>query len=490
MIRTTKSITAVFLLCSMIAAPIFSEEVQNAATASSPVTEQEHQIQTDSTENHQYKKHYIAAIGGMLLENVVIADWNRLVIGSSWAQVSWNDAIHFYEHKQEWDTDWYWTNFVLHPYQGNLAYLSARNCNLSFYESAAFPLVSSFLWEYFCETNAPSINDMTYTPIGGVAVGEMLYRLSLETYAKNKYMAWLVNPMRLYTVPVTGEHPHGPTGQIQELSLSCLMGTGFGRSSPLDDISNYESYAYPVYALPRIDIVYGNPYGLETNTPFSHFDLSIFGGGGLATRTKPDDRDGYCYDVSILSDGILFSRAPFCTDTKLTTVGMVFDYDFIWNPFFEISTLAPGFVIKQQIEHEKSISQWQFHLDAVLLGTSDFYNFAYQIAVPDTLYRDYSYNFGFESVASYKQKFSNGLTFDTGAYLFALYDFENQKQELADTGWELACIANAGAEYSFTPVVSLGLKGLVYIKASLYDNVTDMLQQLYTANMFVRFSLK
>lgn len=463
---------------------------------------------SENNEGSVYKKHYIAAAGGALLVNGAIGAWDRFVVRSGWAQVTLDDALHFYEHNQEWDTDWYWTNFVLHPYQGSLSYMAARNCNLSPLESELAALGSSFIWEYFCETNAPSINDMVFTPIGGFAFGEMLYRLSLETYAKNKYLAWVINPLRLYTVPITGEHPHGPTGQIKELSCSWTLGSSYGKTTTSDDYDAFNYYTYPVYVLPRLDIVYGSLYGLDTNIPYSHFDLSVFGGIGYAAQTKIGDPDNRAYDISLLSDGIIFSRAPDLGQNKLTTVGLSFDYDFIWNPFIELSTLAPGFVIKQQIQHEHSISEWEQHVDVVVLGTSDYYDFASGALVPDGLYRDYSYNSGFKTISAYTWKPEASFKIKTMLYCYALYDFEGQRQHFAKTGWELAGIGSLNCEHNFNEKVSIGLEGLLYFKASLYSKTdtsawnsditynqssyngnNTVIQSLFSANVYIKFNL-
>jgi hypothetical protein len=463
---------------------------------------------SENNDSTSYKKHYAAAASGVLLVNGVIGAWDRFVIRSSWAQVTLDDALCFYEHEQTFDTDWYWTNFALHPYQGSLDYMAARNCNLSPLESELCALGGSFIWEYFCETNSPSINDMIYTPVGGFAFGEMLYRLSLETYVKNNYLAWLLNPLRLYTVPVTGDRPHGPTGMLRELSYSWMMGSSYGATTTSDDFNLFSTYAYPVHMFPRMDIVYGNPYGLETNTPYNQFDLTLFGGIGLTSQSKPGDLKGNSYNITILSDGILFSRAPDWGKNKLTTVGACFDYDFIWNPFIELSTLAPGFVIKQQIQHEHSISEWEQHLDIVAFGTSDYYYFVYGINVPNHIYRDYSYNFGFKSFSAYTWKPEANYIISTKLFCYALYDFKAQRQDNAKTGWELAGIGTLGYEHKFTNKVSIGIENILYFKTSLYTHTyhrtwqanettykgtwvqnDTVIQSLVSTNLYIKFQV-
>ena len=83
-----------------------------------------------------------------------------------------------------WDLDDFAVNQIGHPYQGNNYFNTGRANGLSFYESAAVTAFGSTTWEYYGETNFPSLNDFVNTTLGGIALGEMFHRV-----------AWLVrNP--------------------------------------------------------------------------------------------------------------------------------------------------------------------------------------------------------------------------------------------------------------------------------------------------------
>ena len=100
-----------FLLFSGIS--VFSQEV---AFDSEILTEDA----IGESETPVLKKHPLVGISGMLVANGVISGWNRFVTRSSWAQVTLDDILNFPNRTVAFDTDWYWTNFVLHPYQGAL----------------------------------------------------------------------------------------------------------------------------------------------------------------------------------------------------------------------------------------------------------------------------------------------------------------------------------------------------------------------------------
>jgi uncharacterized protein DUF3943 len=77
-----------------------------------------------------------------------------------------------------YDKDPFSINQIGHPYQGGLYYGFARSAGLNFWESMAYTLFGSFLWETAGETTPPSINDYVTTTVGGSFVGEALFRMA------------------------------------------------------------------------------------------------------------------------------------------------------------------------------------------------------------------------------------------------------------------------------------------------------------------------
>ena len=117
----------------------------------------------------------------------------NLVRGQATAKITpktWWDNM---EHGWVWDLDDFVVNQVGHPYQGNNYFTSGRANGLSFYESAALAAFGSGTWEYFGETNLPSVNDLINTTLGGIALGEMFHRaawLVLDTRATGRGRMW------------------------------------------------------------------------------------------------------------------------------------------------------------------------------------------------------------------------------------------------------------------------------------------------------------
>jgi hypothetical protein len=70
------------------------------------------------------------------------------------------------------------TNFILHPLAGALMYDFSRVNGLPVYASFAYAAASSLLFEFFLEyREKASINDLIFTPFGGMALGEVFFQL-------------------------------------------------------------------------------------------------------------------------------------------------------------------------------------------------------------------------------------------------------------------------------------------------------------------------
>jgi hypothetical protein len=81
-------------------------------------------------------------------------------------------------HGFVWNNDQFSTNLLGHPYHGGLYFNAARINGVNFWQSVPYTVAGSLMWEYLMENEPPSINDFIATPIGGMALGEMTFRLS------------------------------------------------------------------------------------------------------------------------------------------------------------------------------------------------------------------------------------------------------------------------------------------------------------------------
>lgn len=78
-----------------------------------------------------------------------------------------------------WDGDPLVVNAVGHGLFGSELYLRARQCRLGWAGALAFAAGTSALWEYGFEANGvrPSAQDLVYTPLMGLLLGEARYQI-------------------------------------------------------------------------------------------------------------------------------------------------------------------------------------------------------------------------------------------------------------------------------------------------------------------------
>lgn len=161
------------------------------------------QSASDSTPFCCDRKRFGTAAAEMAALEVVPWYFNLYFSDDSTAVLSPASWWRNIEQGFEWDVDNFRTNMFMHPVHGHLYFNVARANGYDFWESAAFPWIGSFLFEFFGERNRPAINDWISTSASGVVIGESLFRASrliLDNRATGFERAWrelsafLINP--------------------------------------------------------------------------------------------------------------------------------------------------------------------------------------------------------------------------------------------------------------------------------------------------------
>ena len=251
----------------------------------------------------------------------------------------------------EWDLDDFLVNQIGHPYQGSNYFTAGRSNGLSFFESAAVTAFGSGTWEYFGETNHPSLNDFINTTLGGIALGEMFHRtawLVRDTHATGRRRMWreigaaAIDPITGLNRLLTGDAsiPTGKPAQFIPTDLGGLVAAGvLWRGSNVETI---ESTAHPFI---QVDLRYGDTEVGRSRTPYDAFTLRFTagGGGGVSEArvrgrllAQPFGRDRLQFSV-IQSYGFLGNaafhsgaqsvelsvggRRPFTSRTSLALIG-------------------------------------------------------------------------------------------------------------------------------------------------------------------------
>lgn len=151
-------------------APLASREGSTAEGAS----------QTSQSTEQPSAPELWTALGEVTAINVGAWAFDRYVLNADYARISLSSWEQNLRGGFVWDNDEFGTNQFAHPYHGSLYYNAARDNGFGYLGSSLFTLLGSLQWELFGENERPSINDLANTTLGGIALGEVLYRLSSE----------------------------------------------------------------------------------------------------------------------------------------------------------------------------------------------------------------------------------------------------------------------------------------------------------------------
>ena len=157
---------------------------------------------------------HLRAVAGVSLVNYLVWQYDWIADKEHIYRVTGRDIANNYVAGFPLDTDTLNANFFGHPYGGALYFGAARSTGLGLWESAPYVLGGSVMWEMISESQKPSANDIVATSLGGIAIGEILYRVSSLALDDSKsgvarftreVLALGINPTRGASRVVAGE---------------------------------------------------------------------------------------------------------------------------------------------------------------------------------------------------------------------------------------------------------------------------------------------
>jgi hypothetical protein len=228
------------------------------------------------------EKNFGLAAAEVLIVNWLVWAFNEYPRGANFTQVSPRSWYNNVKRGFSYDDNHFNTNQFAHPFHGNLYYNSARSNGFNYWESAPFSIAGSFMWECCGETHNMSINDWVATGIGGIALGEMTYRVSstiLDNTATGAGRTWrevgatALNPVRGFNRLIHGrwsETGSNPADRRPE-HLSNRLRAGvrvIGEGESISDSTNTNAFF-------EVDFWYGNAFADDVRDPFDYFVLGL-----------------------------------------------------------------------------------------------------------------------------------------------------------------------------------------------------------------------
>ena len=271
--------------------------------------------------------------------NVGVWAFDRYVRKQDYAYISLNTIKENFKHGFVWDNDNLSTNMFFHPYHGNLYFNSARSCGYNYWQSGLFALGGSAMWELFMENEYPSANDIIATPIGGMALGEMFYRISdlmLDDRARGservgrEMASFIVSPMRGVMRVVNGDawRHRSTSGRQFGIPDLCVAFSVGARALEFKD----EILDKGMGIASEIDIEYGDRFNVEHERPYDFFTMRI---GLNAQNSQP-----VLGQVNLI--GRLFNQELIDKSDRMLNLGLYQHFDFYDSEVIsDVSSVIP-----------------------------------------------------------------------------------------------------------------------------------------------------
>ncbi len=271
----------------------------------------------------------------------------------------------------EWDDNNFSTNQFAHPYHGSIYFNAARSNGYDFWESGLAAFSGSFMWEYFCETHHPSMNDWIATSVGGMALGETLWRLSsmvidnTDTGASRNWRevgAMAIDPMRGLNRILDGDFSRVQANPADRYPNELGSRFAFGLRT-VGEERLWEADTTRVYM--ELDFAYGDPFAGDLEKPFDSFDLEAqinFSDAAAIGRLQ--------------AKGLLKAHEVRNTETTQHVLGAYQHFDYInnWNLEFGAQSIGAAFLTRMQTAGGYDLRA-AIHANAVLMaGVSSPYS--------------------------------------------------------------------------------------------------------------------
>ena len=237
-------------------------------------------VPPDSGRVQPPEKHFWRAAGETFGMNMAQWAFDRYVLRGSYSYISWETIKQNFRHGFDWDNDHLSTNMFAHPYNGSLYFNAGRSNGYNYWQSELFAIGGSAMWELFMESEYPSTNDIIATPVGGAALGEVLFRASdyvlddRSTGAERvgrELAAFVISPMRGFNRLITGQSwKRGATTGRQFGTPPVHLDFSLGLRALMyhDDRSRGRSGG-----MARLSLEYGDRYATRCKEPYQYFSL-------------------------------------------------------------------------------------------------------------------------------------------------------------------------------------------------------------------------
>jgi hypothetical protein len=301
------------------------------------------------------------ATAGVVAINGLTWAYNWYVQRWDWANVGtrawWNNLRDGFI----WDDDAFMDNQFAHPYHGSFYHNAARASGYDFWGSTPFVVAGSLGWELLSENCRPSLNDLINTTLGGIALGEVTFRLSTllasshtprGTALGREAGAFVLSPVgRMQTL--LGGRARSQSTYAQPESHGALIQVGRRHETvgAADGVSDAQSFI-------GLKFQYGSPFAAGPLRPYDAFEFDL--------QMSPEET-GIVTRAAV--SGLLARKKLVESSRGEMFAGLFQHFDYEQVPGFKASSqsLSGALLFRRQTGQRTHLALGA-HLEAVPLG--------------------------------------------------------------------------------------------------------------------------
>ncbi|MBP9197407.1 MAG: DUF3943 domain-containing protein [Saprospiraceae bacterium] len=381
----------------------------------------------DTMVNHQnIRPLYFRPVIDITGVNFIINRFDTHIMKVDWSSVSLSSWKLNLDRGFLTDGDAFPTNWLGHPIHGSLFFNAARMNQMNFWQSIPYVMGGSMMWEFLGETEPASSIDFYTTSLGGIFLGEVIYRLTDYAWnypPNNKYpiigkiSGSLLNPVAGINRFIFGKKIPFTKKSLTPVAFKFYIGT----NHPLDNmISTMKGTGLILNA----EVYYGELFNRNQKNfgPFDYFKINSW----LNFSEYPGGNKDTYFNLS--SEAIILGSKITNRPNKTELISLTQHYDFIHNDIFKIGSivLTGDWTYQQTFDRVRVLSSTK--LGVVLFGSGN--SELVEPVLPDVFpefERDYIYGQGFMAELEFIASFRKSGTIAANLNHFIIYSKSQPK---------------------------------------------------------------
>lgn len=400
--------------------------------------------------------------------NIGVWSYSKFFTNRNWPNINLNSVKRNFQTGFKWDPDGYIGNQFAHPYHGGMYFSAARANGLGFWESAPYALGGSLMWEYFMESVPPSYNDIVNTPVTGILLGEISFRVSnlILDESTNGFErlfresgAFVINPMHGLNRLIKGDTwKNGKSFKQKEFYPQISFGVNdVFLSRKLSKNNTYAFFAF--------DFSYGNRFSVSQHKdPFDYFTFH--------TEASVNTND---YIFGVFASGVLWDTKINMFGNPKDVIGVYKEVDLIINTVYKLSATSVSGQFIDNFDIASITVQNSFSLSAILMGATNS-QYATEFG------RNYNIGPGASASVSSSLRIKNYGRVHFSYKRYWIHTLSGAESE------EFVGLLKAGTTYELNSFLNIGMDFLLYERFGNYAAFPDTKTANSALRLFAQLS--